>query len=1399
MMISKYSLLILLFFSQSLFSQSTLFIKYKDEVPLDYVNADISSIINKSGLQKPLKADLFSELTAKTSGSKSERIQRIKKLVFPANYDINQFISNISDDPRIEYVQSGSLYKVDFVPNDSLLSEQWAFEKLGVSDAWDITTGSDDIILGVIDTGIDFFHPDLKNRMFVNSAEDLNNNGRYDESDVDGIDNDGNGFTDDIFGWDFTDRDGFPFDSTGGDYLDWDNYPMDEHGHGTYIAGILGAEANNISGIAGIMQKGKVLNLRAFDPAGYGEEDDVAAAILYAVSMGVQVLNMSFGDNAFSYVLKDVIEYAYEQGVVMVASSGNSGSSAPHYPSGYSQVICVGSSSENDYVNAQSNYGSTLDLVAPGLNILTTDLNGSYAKIAGTSAAAPFVSATAALLLSQADYSNSEIKQIMKSTSVDILNDGWDERSGAGRLDIAKAIEVSAPSVVEFNHPLQDFATSETELKINATILSAYFQSYSLSFGIDDNPEEWTILSENGQNQFKDEEIYNLDLTGLPDTTFTLRLEVELLSGRTLEERVNFHVDHTPPGIQDVSLGPVYYGEEPTILAAFYTDEYAVMKMYYRKQGETEFNFITLDGFTVNNQFFKQLHYGFIPKSLVEFNTTYELYFEAVNLTGLSTIFKNDGNNFVITTQDYYKPATNSEKSYNLPAGDIFEQFVSVTGDINIISNEYPLSQNTYFYQFDGSEFEKLDSLENRRPIFLADMNNDGKLELFSNFARNAYLETQVSQFSTDFSLVFEDSNATFWPITAGDIDNDGLWELIGIKDDATISVKEVSPSLDVTQEADLSVPDNDEVFGNILLSNSGTIADLDNDGNKELWVVDSDGNILGYEATGADTYTNFATIASGLWGNRSKVTTGDYDGDGFEDVAVLLQTYDDIHIAPVYYFYVFNLKNDELNIIARDAVINPSNEFISTVFRDVRSSLRLEDLNGDGNDEMLLFTFPYAYIFEYAGGANNVIYYEDGVNTNRIFIADLDGNGIPEFSLPDENGTKFKELAGNTTATVPLFLDAYSISTGKNYLRWNVSAGVTTKIFRGLTPGSLTEIAETSELNYIDSIGVSEGNTYFYALIANDPAMSNPQSGQSTTRGVFTHKPASLVSAEAVTTKHIIVKFDGKINKTIENLESFVITGIGKPNSISAADDFSYLLTMSESMPTGTQTLTASKLRDAYGSPIPNGSVNFTVSSTISGEEFFISSFELTGQKSVKIRFNLPYDEQSALNPANYGVEPNYNYAESVNKVNGSSDEIEVHFKHSIANIGKDFKITLRDIYSSGSNGIKINQGAGGVIVISSSASDLSDVFVYPNPSNGASKITFANITKRVKIIIFTLNGKRVAELEEQDGDGGLEWDLRDENGKLVGSGIYIYKIMALDETGNETESKMLKFAIIR
>ena len=189
---------------------------------------------------RPLSLPEFNiDYLAKGLGRGDEVLGRIVKVQFSENVDEANFSSMLSSDTEIEYIQKSTNYQLDFVPNDSLISEQWALQKIKAFDAWDITQGVDTVLLAIIDTGIDYDHPDLKNKIYLNPGESgtKSNNG---------IDDDGNGFIDDYRGWDFTDRVGFPFDSTGGDYLGWDNNPFDDQGHGTYISGIAAAESNNL-------------------------------------------------------------------------------------------------------------------------------------------------------------------------------------------------------------------------------------------------------------------------------------------------------------------------------------------------------------------------------------------------------------------------------------------------------------------------------------------------------------------------------------------------------------------------------------------------------------------------------------------------------------------------------------------------------------------------------------------------------------------------------------------------------------------------------------------------------------------------------------------------------------------------------------------------------------------------------------------------------------------------------------------------------------------------------------------------------------------------------------------------------------------------------------------------
>ncbi len=1339
---------------------------------------------------------------ARNLGADDPVLSKIIKITLNNPSDSSSFLEEIRNDPQVDFIQRANVYKIDYIPNDSLLSEQWGLNKIDAFDAWNITQGSDSVLLGIIDTGIDYKHPDLKNKIFYNHGEmGLDKNGK--DKRFNGIDDDNNGFIDDYMGWDFTNRVGFPFDSTSGDYLNWDNDPNDEQGHGTAIAGIAGAETNNISGIAGAAPNIKILNIRAFDPSGYGDEDDVASAILYAVKMGVKVINMSFGDVSFSEVLKDVIKYAYSKNIVLVGSSGNSGDDQPHYPSGYSEVISVGNSTKDDYTASSSSYGSTLDMVAPGTSILSTDKYGGYSEVSGTSASAPFVSAAASLILSLGNYTNEEVKQILKSTSDDIMDPGWDVKSGAGRLNIYRALSVIAPSVIKFNYPRQDFAANRDTLQVSATILSAYFIKYDLFYGKGLNPDNWTQLIQDGQNQFANKNIYTMDIKSLPDTSYTLRLVVYLSNGRTMEERVNFHIMRAPPKIQLISIGPAFYGSTATILAALYTNELTTSRMYYRLKGSSNFDFITLDGFNINNKFVQQYHYGFIPTQLIKPNSTYEVYFEAENLAGEKTIADNKGNYFTCSSKFSLNNAAEYKLPYMLPAGEIYQNPLNLTGRD---SNEIAFRNNnnlavTQFYKLTNNTFTKIDSLKNIIVQDYGDFNNNGKKDLLGLFVYNGYLLEQENSGSSKFIQTYADTSGTFWPILASDIDNDGKTEVLAVSSDSSITVWRVTNDLKVSDPSKLINFSPAGSGGNIYDSPHAVVTDLDGDGKNEIWTVDKDGDIFDYKVLGPNNFLKGKVFSTGFLSSSSYLASGNYTGDGKKELAVLLHSISDVDVAPFYRLLIFNIISDSINVIYDQAFIDAASEFNSS-FQKADNSIRFSDIDNDGVDELILFTYPYSYIFKYDKGNNDIISFKENINSSSIFVGDLNQNGVNEVAFPANNGISFSEFTLADKASIPIYFSGYSLDSLNIKLSWE-GKGDKYYIYRGIDKSNLKLIDSTTGNEFIDN-NILNGKYYFYSAQTHDASKQFPLSELSPVIDVYSHEPAKLIGAKSINASTVQADFSGKINTTVENLNSFEVTGVGIPNSAVPSNQFSYTLSYKNNLPVGKNYLIINNLKDLYGSFIPNDTVEFNVDSIISSKEFFISSFEILSPTLIKVIFNLDIDQSSALNSNNYSFEPQNN----ISAINFDQSDpkiiyIKLDGKKPIGSVGREYKLKIKGVTSSASDGkIAINNGAGSDIILTGYAKDLSAVYVYPNPAkifNGGGKITFANLPQRAKIIIFNLQGKQMFELEENNGNGGVDYNLKDKSGVELSSGIYIFRVVELDNSNNEVDSKIGKFAVIK
>ena len=367
------------------------------------------------------------------------RIKREFKIVpglsvvkLPAGMTIEKALQTLNKTSGILYAHPNyQVQALSTFPNDTRFSELWGMHNtgqtggtpdadIGAPEAWDIGTGSKDIIVAVIDTGVDYTHPDLAQNMWVNQPE---------LSGITGVDDDGNGYIDDIYGYDFCNDDGDP---------------MDDHYHGTHCAGTIGAVGNNNQGVAGVCWNVKIMALKFLNSGGSGTTADAIECVEYSVLMGANLSSNSWGGGGYDQGLEDAIDAAGAAGMLFVAAAGNYNENAdisPLYPAAYDcpSIISVMATDHTDQKSSFSNYGPiSVDLGAPGSNILSCQPGGGYQYLNGTSMATPHVSGACALLWSMSSaLSGSEVKDILLRT-VDPTLAGL--CVSGGRLNLYKAI-----------------------------------------------------------------------------------------------------------------------------------------------------------------------------------------------------------------------------------------------------------------------------------------------------------------------------------------------------------------------------------------------------------------------------------------------------------------------------------------------------------------------------------------------------------------------------------------------------------------------------------------------------------------------------------------------------------------------------------------------------------------------------------------------------------------------------------------------------------------------------------------------------------------------------------------------------------------------------------------------
>lgn len=382
------------------------------------------------------------------------QLDKTYRITFQQIAQIDNLISNLQLLPYIEYAEKAPLYKSTLVPDD-IQPEQWALNKINAKQAWDITTGSGNITIAIVDNAVSTTHEDLTDNIWINPGEIPNNL----------IDDDLNGYVDDINGWDVADNDNNPNPpsgiTTGSPFI-----------HGTHCAGIASATTNNNKGIASIGFNTRIIAVKCSNDNSADEGNSLPNAydgVYYAIKANADIISMSWGGSSGVFLTGDaIINAANTLGIVLIAAAGNDNSTTSNYPAAYNNVISVGSTDQSDLKSSFSNYGSSIDVMAPGSSIYSTlpsNSNNAYGYLSGTSMACPLVAGLAALILSEnPSLTPAQIENHLKNgcDNINALNPSYTNQLGAGRINAFKSLqfisgiessELNNESVLVFPNP----------------------------------------------------------------------------------------------------------------------------------------------------------------------------------------------------------------------------------------------------------------------------------------------------------------------------------------------------------------------------------------------------------------------------------------------------------------------------------------------------------------------------------------------------------------------------------------------------------------------------------------------------------------------------------------------------------------------------------------------------------------------------------------------------------------------------------------------------------------------------------------------------------------------------------------------------------------------------------
>ncbi len=1462
--IAALSLFLLTFFQSSILAQdgSELIIKFKRGAParLGIELQSIDARINRSLLQDQ---DLFDDVEAlgKTFPLRSGAVAEftgIYTLHLARGVDPEDEIEMWRSNPDVEYVQINRRAHVDHGLYESVDrdSEKALFDDnindvhkdslyhldvIRAFDAWDVTKGDPNVLIGIVDTGIMLDHPDLRNQIWINPGEDINGNGVFDSSDLDGIDNDSNGYVDDIRGYDFVD---WRVSLIDGDYVERDNdpYPDNHVGrpgqttHGTEMAGTIAAESNNLIGIAGVAPNCKIVALRAFGGNGAGEDDDTAAAIIYGADLGVDVLNLSFGDSYYSPIVRDAIRYAESKGVVVVASAGNDGSQEAHYPSDYPEVIGAAWLNEaGERLGSLAARGVGIDVGAPGSRVYTTTLprpfeDGTvsladtmiYRKVSGSSISAPQVAAAAALLKSlDPNLSPEAIKGILKSTAIDISQFGNTRFAGSGRIDIAAALGVPYPTNVSISSPDRDSSLDDGQVDVIGSVIAPLFLNYTLDYGrltsSIDSIRTWIPIVSESTSQVREGVLGSLDTSSLEEGGYVVRLSTKLSTGQVLEDWRRVYLYRNAPQVEIFQFDHALVNGGWGVLAEISSEDLVESELEIQLNGASYF--VKSDRRS--------------RRQKVVWNNEESDYGEAqvfLHVTNVSGFTESIGPLDIAIPRNDSNIGAFVERRLSVPAGRLVPSSMDLDRDglKEIFFNRYEnlsVSDSLFHYEWNGDDFIKSSGTGfaiNGRPVIpqaVGDSDGDGNDEILLQALPTQqiplWLLWEYRRGFDRFFLSFPDTTADrdliidpdsvvlAFAADFMDLDQDGRTEILTHDTDEWTIVEYFDRSYSrvarLLNRTSIEESDRSDQLGrgsaNALGQAKALHDDLDGDGNMDLLSMDSDADFIIYESTGDNSYREtwrFETRRYGISGSR--FASGDFDGDGLNEFITYTSNFsarrsDREYDAAFGLYYHFETDgNDSYRLV--DSLAVDGNVFTS-------GSLNSGDLDNDGIKEVVLVHPPDMFVLKANEEGLYPVFHRgnlmrgdaDGIISVSTVIEDFDGDGNREVitNSSDQFMHSFEYDFANAPVAVPRWKSARRTQENTSLLRWQTDNTYDVQVMRGMQGGELDLLAIVSgSQEYVDA---DVDRDYDYALIAvNRDGKLSPLSP----RRFISLGNIPALSSVGYPNNDVELIFDGAL-ADIAARSSFVVEESLMPSRVVVAGGGKKARLYFEPRLTGNISLRVSGLKDVSGSVLADTVVQLSIPSLTHNDLYLLSWESLSGNKT-RLIFNKALDPSFASNTQNYRLEPGGRIGEADYDSLKPSEVVLTLVDRFVGAIGLQTNLIVVNMRGADGSGLAAE---GSVAALASFTDNLDDVFVFPNPYKAREvnqDLIIAGLPITAEVYIYTMDGLPVRSLEEIDGNGGLEWDLKDKNGIEVPSGIYLMRVES-----DGLDSVLVKAAVIR